>query len=100
MILLITSSTLHKHYNLILALQLYINRSNTILNPEKKNQMDMYPRQQKYANNNNRQREKQGGIDSIETTFDFFPFFVMEFYLILHKCYSTFYIVYRSDFYF
>ena len=62
MILLITSSTLHKHYNLILALQLYINRSNTALNPEKKkNQMDIYPRQQKYANNNNRQREKQGG---------------------------------------
>ena len=61
MILLITSSTLHKHYNLILALQLYINRSNTTLNPEKKNQMDIYPRQQKYANNNNRQREKQGG---------------------------------------
>ena len=28
MILLITSPTLHKHYNLILALQLYINRRN------------------------------------------------------------------------
>ena len=62
MILLTTSSTLHKHYNLILALQLYINRSNTTVNPEKKkNQMDIYPRQQKYANNNNRQGEKQGG---------------------------------------
>ena len=40
--------------------------------------------------------EGGGGIDSIETTFDFFPF--MEFYFIPHKCYSTFYIVYRSDF--
>ena len=53
-----------------------------------KNQYVNYTRQQKYTNNNNRQREKQkGGIDSIETTFDFFPFFVMEFYLISHKCY-------------
>ena len=58
----------------------------------------MYPQQQKYANNNNKQRKKRGGIDSIETTFDFFPFFVIEFYLIPHKCYSTLYIVYRSDF--
>ena len=59
-----------------------------------------YTRQQKYTNNNNRQREKRGGggLDSVETTFDFFPFFVMEFYIILHKCYSTFYIVYRSNF--
>ena len=58
----------------------------------------MYTRQQKYTNNNNRQGEKRGGIDSIETTFDFFPFFVMEFYRIPYICYSTLYIVYRSDF--
>ena len=91
-------TTLHKHYNLILALQLYIKRSYTTLYPEKKN-INMYIRQQKYTNNNNRQGENRGGgIDSIETTFDFFPFFVMEFYLIPHKCYSTFYIEYRSDF--
>ena len=84
-------TTFHKHYDLILTLQLYIKRSYTTLYPEKKkNQYVNYTRQQKYTNNNNRQREKQkggGGIDSIETTFDFFPFFVMEFYLISHKCY-------------
>ena len=39
----------------------------------------MYTPQQKYTNNNDKQRK--GGIDSINTTFDFFPFFVMEFYL-------------------
>ena len=31
----------------------------------------MYTPQQKYTNNNDKQRE--GGIDSINTTFDFFP---------------------------
>ena len=34
----------------------------------------MYTRQQKYTNNDNRQKEKQGGIDSIETSFDFSHF--------------------------
>ena len=36
----------------------------------------MYTRQQKYTNNNNRQREKRGGIDSI----------VMEFYVCMRVC--------------
>ena len=34
----------------------------------------MYTRQQKYTNDDNRQKEKQGGIDSIETSFDFSHF--------------------------
>ena len=55
----------------------------------------MYTPQQKYTSNNDKQRE--GGIDSINTTFDFFPFFVMEFYLIPHKCFFAFYTVYYSD---
>ena len=55
----------------------------------------MYTPQQKYTNNNDKQRK--GGIDSINTTFDFFPFFVMEFYLSPHKCYFTFYTVDYSN---
>ena len=58
----------------------------------------MYTLQQKYTNNNDKQRK--GGIDSINTTFDFFPFFVMEFYLSPHRCYFTSYTVYYSDFFF
>ena len=87
-------TTFHKHYDLILTLQLYIKRNYSTLYPEKKkNQCVNYIRQQKYTNNNNRQGKKTGvGIDSVETTFDLFPFFVMEFYLIPHKCHSTFYI--------
>ena len=55
----------------------------------------MYTQQQKYTNTNEKQRE--GGIHSINTTFDLFSFFVMEFYLIPHKCYFTSYTVYYSD---
>ena len=45
---------------LILALQLYTKRSYTTLYPEKKKKIDMYTRQQKYTNNNNRQGENRG----------------------------------------
>ena len=54
-------TTFHKHYDLILTLQLYIKRSYTSLYPEKKkkNQYVNYTRQQKYTNNNNRQRKEK-----------------------------------------
>ena len=58
-------TTFHKHYDLILTLQLYIKRSYTTLYPEKKNQYVNYTRHQKYTNNNNRQREKRGGGDRL-----------------------------------
>ena len=62
-------TTLHRHYNLILALQLCIKRSYTTLYPEKIS-CNVYTRQQKYTNNNNRQREKRAGwIDSIVIEF-------------------------------
>ena len=56
-------TTFHKHYDLILTLQLYIKRSYTSLYPEKKkkNQYVNYTRQQKYTNNNNRQRKEKRG---------------------------------------
>ena len=57
-------TTFHKHYDLILTLQLYIKGSYTSLYPEKKkkkNQYVNYTRQQKYTNNNNRQRKKKRG---------------------------------------
>ena len=56
-------TTFHKHYDLILTLQLYIKRSYTSLYPgkKKKNQYVNYTRQQKYTNNNNRQRKEKRG---------------------------------------
>ena len=56
-------TTFHKHYDLILTLQLYIKKSYTSLYPEKKkkNQYVNYTRQQKYTNNNNRQRKEKRG---------------------------------------
>ena len=40
---------------------------------------------------------REGGIDSINATFDLFPFFVREFYLSPHTCYFTFYTVDYSN---
>ena len=55
-------TTLHKHYDLILTLQFYIKRSHTTYFPEKNEKQYVdYALQQKYTNNNNRQREKRVG---------------------------------------
>ena len=51
-------TTLHKLYNLILAFQLYTERAT--LHSILKKEIKMYTRQQKYTNNNNRQREGVG----------------------------------------
>ena len=75
MIILPDFTTLHKLYNLILALQLCIKKSYTTCT--------LYPEKSKsiFILDNRNNRRKELGIDSIKRTFDFHPFFVMKFCL-------------------